>query len=115
MFGQIAILAAAATLLGQVAFAETFEVQMLNKGESRAMLFEPAFLNVALGDPVVFIPTDKGHNVESIKCTPHYTTGMVALIQVGNPIDLEDATGVKQKGKAKKRLPRLFEQISSGS
>ena len=46
--------------------AEEFEVQMLNKGETGTMVFEPAFLQIAAGDTVTFVPTDKGHNAESI-------------------------------------------------
>ena len=46
-----------------------------------------------------------------IKCTPHYSMGMVALIQVGDPVNLEAAEAVKQKGKAKKRFLPLFEQV----
>lgn len=49
-----------------VAAAE-FEVQMLNKGEAGSMVFEPAFLQIAPGDTVKFVPTDKGHNAEIIK------------------------------------------------
>ncbi len=49
------------------AYAANFEVQMLNKGEAGAMVFEPALVQVAPGDTVTFIPTDKGHNAESIK------------------------------------------------
>lgn len=48
-----------------------------------------------------------------IKCTPHYGMGMVALIQVGEPVNLELAAAVKQKGKAKKRFAPLFEQVTS--
>ena len=47
--------------------ADTFEVKMLNKGESGSMIFEPAFVFAKIGDTVTFVPTDKGHNVESIK------------------------------------------------
>ena len=47
--------------------AADFEVHMLNKGAEGAMVFEPAFMKVAPGDTVTFIPTDKGHNVETIK------------------------------------------------
>ena len=46
-----------------------------------------------------------------VKCTPHYALGMIALIQVGAAINYDDATSVKQKGKAKKRFPALFEQV----
>lgn len=48
-----------------------------------------------------------------VKCTPHYGMGMVALIQVGEAVNLEAASGVKQKGKAKKRFAPLFEQVVS--
>lgn len=63
------ILGAAAVVLAFVApaAAADFEVHMLNKGAEGAMVFEPAFVKVAPGDTVTFIPTDKGHNVETIK------------------------------------------------
>jgi len=41
---------------------------MLNKGtDGTAMVFEPALVQVAAGDTVTFVPTDKGHNAESIE------------------------------------------------
>jgi len=46
-----------------------------------------------------------------IKCTPHYGMGMVALIQVGEAVNLETATGVKQRGKAKTRMADLIAQV----
>ncbi|PDT47581.1 pseudoazurin [Sinorhizobium fredii] len=49
------------------AFAADFEVHMLNKGAEGVMVFEPAFVKVNPGDSVTFVPTDKGHNVETIK------------------------------------------------
>lgn len=144
MFGKLTLMTAAAALFASVAAAETFEVKMLNKGEEGSMVFEPAFIAAQPGDTIVFLPTDKGHNVETIKgmfpegfetfkskmnkefsitldqegvygvkCTPHYAMGMVALIQVGAPVNLEDAAGVKQKGKAKKRFLPLFEQVTA--
>lgn len=49
------------------AAAEDHQVQMLNKDlEGLAMQFEPAFLQIAPGDTVTFVPTSKGHNSESI-------------------------------------------------
>ena len=47
--------------------AAEFEVQMLNRGTAGSMVFEPAFLQIAPGDTVKFVPTDKGHNAEVIK------------------------------------------------
>lgn len=65
------ILAAAAALLllaAAPAAAANFDILMLNKGADGAtMVFEPAFVQVAPGDTVTFVPTDKGHNAETIK------------------------------------------------
>ena len=122
--------------------AAEFEVKMLNKGEKGAMVFEPDFLKLAPGDIVHFVPTDKGHNVETIKgmipegaeafktkfnqpisvtfdtegvyglkCAPHYAMGMVALIAVGEPGNIEEAKAVKQTGKAKKVFEALFAEV----
>ena len=137
-----AMLAAALALTATMASAETIEVQMLNKGEAGAMVFEPAFVKAEPGDVIKFVPTDKGHNAENIdgmlpggveafksgmnkefeltvdaeglygvKCTPHYAMGMVALIQVGEPVNLDDASEVKQRGKARDRMAELLEQV----
>jgi pseudoazurin len=122
--------------------AAEFEVLMLNKGAAGAMVFEPSFIAAAPGDTIRFVPTDKGHNVETIKgmlpdgatpvkskfneeitvtldtegvygfkCTPHYAMGMVALVTVGAPDNLEAAKAVKQTGKAKKVFEALFAEI----
>ena len=37
--------------------------------------------------------------------------GMVALIQVGEALNLDDAAAVKQKGKAKARMADLIAQV----
>jgi pseudoazurin len=133
-----AILAAAGTAL-----AADHEVRMLNKGPSGGvMIFEPALIHAAVGDTVRFVPTDKGHNAESIKgmvpegadafkgligkevsatvleegvygvkCAPHYGMGMVALIVVGNPTNLDAALAVKHPGKAKTAFANLFGSV----
>lgn len=48
------------------AFAETFEVKMLNRGEKGSMVFEPDFLAIKPGDKVKFIATNKSHNAATI-------------------------------------------------
>ena len=56
---------ALAALMGGAAFAETFEVQMLNNGtDGERMVFEPAFIQAQPGDTIKFIATDRGHNAE---------------------------------------------------
>ncbi|GGL50221.1 pseudoazurin [Wenxinia marina] len=54
-------------VLGAPALAEEHVVQMLNRGEAGAMVFEPALVRAAVGDTVRFVPTDRGHNAETIE------------------------------------------------
>lgn len=49
-----------------VAGAAELKVKMLNRGAQGVMVFEPASAKLKVGDTVRFIPTDPGHNVESI-------------------------------------------------
>lgn len=66
MFPKLIAASLAALLLAPAAQAENFDVLMLNKGTEGAMVFEPAFVQAAVGDTVTFISTDKGHNAEGI-------------------------------------------------
>jgi pseudoazurin len=143
MFSKVITASLASLLLASAAYAENFDVKMLNKGADGAMVFEPAYLKAAVGDTISFLSTDKGHNAEGIegmlpegveafksgmgedyvltltaeglygiKCTPHYSMGMVALIQAGAPVNLDAALAVTQKGKAKTRFEPLFAQVA---
>jgi len=58
-----------------------------------------------------FSVTLTAEGIYGIKCTPHYSMGMIALIQVGSPVNLDTAKSVKHKGKATKRFDTLFEQV----
>lgn len=131
----------AAVIFTGAAGAAEFEVKMLNKGAKGAMVFEPDLIVAAPGDTIRFVPTDKGHNVETIKgmfpdgaeafkskyneefsvtldkegvygvkCAPHYAMGMVALIRVGEAVNFDQASAVKQSGKAKAVFQDLFTQ-----
>ncbi|BBU57196.1 pseudoazurin [Mameliella alba] len=53
----------------------------------------------------------EAEGVYGVKCTPHYAMGMVALIQVGDAVNLDAAQAVKQRGQAAKRFGPLFEQV----
>ena len=66
MFRSLITSAAVVITLAGAAAAETFEVQMLNKGAAGTMVFEPASLRAAVGDTVKFIAADKGHNAQTI-------------------------------------------------
>lgn len=139
MAATIALVASAAPLM-----AADHQVQLLNKGTDGAMVFEPGFIKIAPGDTITFIPTDKGHNVETfaglipqgaaefksktneqyqakfdvpgayvLKCTPHVTMGMVALIQVGeNPGNLETIKTAKIPNAARKRLDAYLAKVT---
>ena len=142
MFIKSLILGFTVQFIATAGIAETFEIKMLNKGETGRMVFEPAYLAVVPGDTVTFVPSSKGHNAETIKgmipdeakkfkskigkefsvtltaeglygvkCTPHYSMGMVALIQVGAATNLSKVSGVKQRGKSKARFEPLFAQV----
>lgn len=58
---------AAALAMPLAAEAAEHEIMMLNKGAAGAMVFEPAFLQIEVGDSVTFVPVDKGHDAVSIK------------------------------------------------
>lgn len=67
MFGKLIAAGTALFLMAGLAYAETIEIKMMNKGEAGTMVFEPAFVTAAPGDTITFVPTDKGHNAETIK------------------------------------------------
>ena len=121
-------------LLTASALAADHEVQMLDLGSDKEpMVFEPAVLKIAPGDTVTFLPTNKGHNVESklvpegaeqfksaldekfsVKlekegvyiyvCPPHSMMNMVGVIQVGAASNMDEV---------KARLPKLEKRAMS--
>ena len=123
-----------AALLAGAAHAAEHEIKMLDIGSDKAtMVFEPAVLKIAPGDTVTFIPTNKGHNVESkvvpegaeafkseldekysVKldkegvyiyvCPPHSMMNMAGVIQVGEATNMEAV---------QKALPKLERRAMS--
>jgi pseudoazurin len=51
--------------------------------------------------------------VYGIKCLPHYGMGMVALVAVGKPGNLDQAKAVPQVGKAKQAFAALFDKLEA--
>ena len=58
-----------------------------------------------------YVLTVGAEGVYGIKCSPHYGMGMVALIAVGVPVNLEEAQAVKHRGKAKERFETAFSKV----
>jgi pseudoazurin len=53
--------------------------------------------------------------VYGVKCAPHYGMGMVALIVVGKPVNMEAAQAVKHIGKAKPVFAELFAEATKAA
>ena len=51
--------------------------------------------------------------VYGIKCLPHYGMGMVAMIVVGTPANVDQAKAVPQIGKAKQAFATLFDKLEA--
>lgn len=127
----------------QLAHAAQIEVKMLNKGtDGGHMVFEPAAIKAEVGDVIRFIPTDRGHDVASIKdlvpdgvqpfkskinqpfevtvsapglyvvkCTPHFSMGMVAVISAGESVPGAAET-IRTAKMPKKAQERIEEQLT---
>jgi pseudoazurin len=59
----------------------------------------------------VVVTFDKA-GVYGVKCMPHYAMGMVALIVVGKPDNLDAAKAAPQTGKAKQVFAALFDRLT---
>ena len=51
--------------------------------------------------------------IYGIKCLPHYVMGMVAMVVVGTPDNVDAAKAVPQPGKAKQVMAGLFEKLAT--
>ncbi|WP_306152401.1 pseudoazurin [Roseovarius sp. MMSF_3281] len=98
MIRTVATGLALAVLMGGAAFAETFEVKMLNKGtDGDRMVFEPAFVQAAPGDTINFVAADKGHNAETLGgMLPEGAEGFKGKIneEISVTLDTEGVYGV---------------------
>ena len=138
----VAALVALAFALPTGALAEDTTVEMLNKRDDGAkMVYSEDITRIEVGDTVTWVPTSKGHNVEFIagpegweapkksklgkeysytfdtpgvylyQCTPHKSMGMIAIVVVGDGDN--DVSGAKVRGKSKKKLKELLEELNA--
>jgi pseudoazurin len=127
-------------------FAAEYTVNLQTSGENGAMMaMAPGYIKIEKGDVINFIPSDPSHNAESFsipkggeafntpygkatkvtfnqegvylyKCLPHTIMGMVGVIQVGSPTNLEQAKQAWQKIKPtlvmnKERMDDYLKQV----
>ncbi|WP_313952543.1 plastocyanin/azurin family copper-binding protein [Accumulibacter sp.] len=102
------------------AHAADIAIEMLDTSKDGPLSFEPVFVKAQIGDTLVFSPSSKGHTTESLlvpagakpwksgydretrvtleqegvylyTCEAHRRMGMVGVVQVGKPVNLEAA------------------------
>ncbi len=113
---------------------------------NESMVFEPGYIKVDKGDTIIFDPSDITHNAESFsvpegakpfstplnakptkvtfdtegvylyKCVPHAIMGMLGVVQVGNPVNIDQTKSDWEKFKAtvavnKERVDEYLKQV----
>jgi pseudoazurin len=134
--------ALAMTALSVPAFAQDLAIDMLNKRDDGAkMVYSQDIATIDVGDTILWLPTNKGHNVEFIdgpdgweapkksklskefsytfdtpgvylyQCTPHKSMGMIALVVVGE-LTQEGVDAIKDAKVMGKSKKKLKELLS---
>jgi len=101
--------------LAKIEPGDTVKFVATDKGHNaetiKGMLPEGAASFVGKTGEDVIVKFDQA-GVYGVKCLPHYGMGMVALIVVGTPANLDQAKAVPQVGKAKQVFATLFEKLA---
>ena len=122
-------------------FAETLEIEMLNKLNKETMVYSIKVAKVKIDDTIIWKSVDKGHNVEFLgmpkgvkkfkskiskdaeytfktpgvylyQCTPHKAMGMIGLVIVGDDMNnLDKIKKIKLRGKSKKIFKNLLDEL----
>jgi len=102
--------------LVKIAPGDTVKFIATDKGHNaetiKGMLPDGAAAFVGKSGEDVSVSFDKD-GIYGIKCLPHYGMGMVAMIVVGTPANLDQAKAVPQVGKAKQVFATLFEKLEA--
>src|SRR6266487_712691 len=102
--------------LVKVAPGDTVKFVSTDKGHNaesiKGMLPEGAAPFVGKNGEDVVVKFDQ-EGIYGIKCLPHYGMGMVAMIVVGTPSNLDQAKAVPQVGKAKQVFATLFDKLEA--
>ena len=102
--------------LVKIAPGDTVRFVATDKGHNaesiKGMLPADATPFVGKNGEDVAVTFDKA-GIYGVKCLPHYGMGMVAMVVVGTPANIEDAKAVTQPGKAKQVMAGLFERLAA--
>jgi len=102
--------------LVKVAPGDTVKFIATDKGQNaetiKGMLPADAAPFVGKNGEDVSVAFDKP-GVYGVKCLPHYGMGMVAMIVVGTPDNVDAAKTVAQPGKAKQVMAGLFDRLAA--
>jgi pseudoazurin len=102
--------------LVKIAPGDTVRFVATDKGHNaesiKGMLPADATPFVGKNGEDVAVTFDKA-GIYGVKCLPHYGMGMVAMVVVGTPANIEDAKAVTQPGKAKQVMAGLFDRLAA--
>ena len=102
--------------LVKIAPGDTVKFVSTDKGHNaesiKGMLPEGAAPFVGKNNEDIAVKFEQ-EGVYGIKCLPHYGMGMVAMIVVGNPGNIDQAKAVPQVGKAKQVFATLFGKLEA--
>jgi pseudoazurin len=100
----------------KLAPGDTVKFVSTDKGHNaesiKGMLPEGAAPFVGKNNEDIAVKFDQ-EGVYGIKCLPHYGMGMVAMIVVGKPGNVDQAKAVPQVGKAKQVFTALFDKLET--
>jgi pseudoazurin len=100
----------------KVAPGDTVKFVSTDKGHNaesiKGMLLEGAALFAGKNSEDIAVKFDK-EGLYGIKCLPHYGMGMVAMVVVGSPGNVDQAKAVPQVGKAKQAFATLFDKLEA--
>ncbi len=100
----------------KIAPGDTVKFASTDKGHNaesiKGMLPEGAAPFVGKNNEDIAVKFEQ-EGVYGIKCLPHYGMGMVGMIVVGNPGNVDQAKAVPQVGKAKQVFATLFGKLEA--
>ena len=100
----------------KIAPGDTVKFVSTDKGHNaetiKGMLPEGATPFVGKNDEDIAVKFEQ-EGVYGVKCLPHYGMGMVAMVVVGTPGNVDQAKAVPQVGKAKQVFAKLFDRLEA--